>query len=302
VKRGARADSRSDLYAVGVVLGEQLGHGDPDRVARLVDSLTETDPAARPRDAGQALELITHRPVVVHTEQNAIEGEDDYDYEEPTSIRELPPRAPRRRPSTGSFPLPPPSEPSRDRPWGVIAGGIVGVLLVAALAFALLGGGDDEGGSMGDRHAAADKKGGKEAAAAAATTADPVTSTTTTTEQAPAEEESTSEDAPESSGGLPAPDPTPNPEEGAALNAKGKQLIDSGDPAAAVPILAQAVADYPADSTDVEYGYALFNYAQALRLSGDPAAAIPVLERRLQIDDQIPAVKAELKLAKQQAG
>jgi hypothetical protein len=286
------------------VLGEQLGHGDPDRVARLVDSLTETDPAARPRDAEQALELVTRRPVVVHTEQSPIEEDDDFDYEEPTSVRELPPR-PRRRPSTGSFPLPPPSEPAhRERPWGVIAGGIVGVLLVAALAFALLGDGDDSGSSTGDRHASTEKKGGKEASAAAAETTDPdpVTTTTTTTEQVPAPEESTSEEASSSSGGLPAPSATPNPEEGAALNAKGKQLIDAGDPASAVPILERAVADYPADSTDVNYGYALFNYAQALRLSGDPAAAIPVLERRLQIDDQIPAVKAELKLAKQQAG
>jgi serine/threonine-protein kinase len=299
IKRGGRADARSDLYAVGVLLGEQLSGRDPDRVARLVDALTETDPAARPADAAQALELIERRPVVVSTEEAPVEEEGE---EEPTSVREIvtPPPPPRK---TGSFPLPPPSEPQRERPLGMIAGGLVGVLLVAVLAFAILGGGGG-GDDSGDTQASiAAKKGGAADSGKGSEVPQAEPATTTVTEQSTTTVQSDSTQA-DTSGpsGLPTPIEPSDPAQGSELNAQGYQLLQSGDPASALPILERAVASWPADSSDLEYGYALFNYAQALRLTGDPEAAIPVLKRRMQIPDQLAAVRAELAAAKQAAG
>jgi serine/threonine-protein kinase len=296
IKRGGRADARSDLYAVGVLLGEQLSGRDPDRVVRLVDALTETDPAARPVDAAQALELIERRPVVVSTEETPVEEEP----EEPTSVREIvtPPPPPRQ---TGSFPLPPPSEPQRERPLGMIAGGLVGILLVAVLAFAILGGGGDDSGDTQASTAA--KKSGDKGSGGGSEVPQAEPATTTVTEQSTTTVQSDATQA-DTSGpsGLPTPIEPPDPAQGSDLNAQGYQLLQSGDPASALPILEKAVASWPADSSDVEYGYALFNYAQALRLTGNPEAAIPVLKRRMQIPDQLEAVRAELAAAKQAAG
>lgn len=292
IKRGGRADSRSDLFAAGVMLGEQLSEHDPDRVVRLVDALTEADPAARPADAEQALELLERRSVVIATELAPIEEDDWEDEEERSSVREIvsPPTPP-----NGSFPLPPPSEPQRERPRGLIAGGIVGALLIAALALAIAGGGGDDDASGQTSNPA--KNGGENAAAAKA---EP--QTTTVTEEAtttvPAEE-AEPDDA--DSSGLPAADPDADPGQGPDLNAQGYEFLQAGDPAGALPILEQAVASWPADSTDLEYGYALFNYAQALRLTDNPEAAIPVLERRLGIPDQLDAVRAELRAARAEA-
>jgi tetratricopeptide (TPR) repeat protein len=79
-------------------------------------------------------------------------------------------------------------------------------------------------------------------------------------------------------------------------------LIQAGDYTAAVPILRRAVAAFPRDSTELVYGYALYNLAHAVRLSGHPAAAIPLLHRRLRIPDQIATVRAELAAAEAAAG
>ena len=51
--------------------------------------------------------------------------------------------------------------------------------------------------------------------------------------------------------------------------------MGQGDFAGAVPLLRQAVASWPEDSTDLEYAYALFNLGKSLNQSGSPAEAIP---------------------------
>ena len=104
--------------------------------------------------------------------------------------------------------------------------------------------------------------------------------------------------------GVPAPYPDADLEEGVALNDEGKSLIDQGNPQEAVPVLEQAVRNFPEESrtSDINYAYALFNYGQALRLSGQPEAAIPVLNARLQIPDQQDVVQAELEKAQAAAG
>jgi eukaryotic-like serine/threonine-protein kinase len=93
-----------------------------------------------------------------------------------------------------------------------------------------------------------------------------------------------------------------DPERGAQLDDQGFALMRRGDYANAVPILQQAVAAWPSDSTDLRYAYALFNLGKALNRSGRAAEAIPYLEKRLIWDDQRATVQAELDLARQNAG
>jgi serine/threonine protein kinase len=58
VRAGKQATERSDLYSLGVLLGEAAGRSDP-RIERLIGSLTERDPARRPRGASKALAQLS---------------------------------------------------------------------------------------------------------------------------------------------------------------------------------------------------------------------------------------------------
>ncbi len=84
-----------------------------------------------------------------------------------------------------------------------------------------------------------------------------------------------------------------------AFEARGHQLMLSGDYSGAIPVLRQAVAVAPRGS--LTYAYALYDLGRSLRLSGDPSAAIPILEQRLAIPDQTAVVRNELVLAVQEA-
>jgi eukaryotic-like serine/threonine-protein kinase len=118
-------------------------------------------------------------------------------------------------------------------------------------------------------------------------TSTPTTATTTSTSRAP----STTSSA--------ATLPAPQRPAAAMLEARGHQLMLDGAYSAAIPILRQAIA--AVSPGDVNYGYALYDLGRSLRLAGDPRAAIPVLERRLQIHNQMPVVRSELRQA-QRAG
>jgi len=69
-----------------------------------------------------------------------------------------------------------------------------------------------------------------------------------------------------------------------------------------VPVLERSVQAFPPGTTDVKYGFALYNLGRALRLSGRADEAVPVLERRLQIPNQRATVQAELEAARRAAG
>jgi hypothetical protein len=69
----------------------------------------------------------------------------------------------------------------------------------------------------------------------------------------------------------------------------------NGAYSAAIPVLRQAIS--ATSPRDINYAYALFDLGRSLRLAGDPTAAVPILERRLQIPNQTPAVRNELRLA-----
>ncbi len=118
VLRGQRADARSDLYACGMVLSEQLSQEDPDRVHRLVGDLTAEDPAARPAGAEEALTALAPVNHVV-TGEAPIEPEPTEPFTPPNPPTEpipvAPPPPPRPRPpervleSTRSAELPGPA-------------------------------------------------------------------------------------------------------------------------------------------------------------------------------------------------
>ncbi len=99
----------------------------------------------------------------------------------------------------------------------------------------------------------------------------------------------------------PAPSGEPVAADGAKLNQQGYALMQRGDYAGAVPVLQRAVAAYPSDANDVNYGYALFNLGSALRQAGRPGEAIPILERRLAIPNQTKTVQKELDKARKEA-
>lgn len=106
--------------------------------------------------------------------------------------------------------------------------------------------------------------------------------------------------------------PTPiSPALATNLESQGHALLASSQYASAIPVLRRALAAtgeqanaclQPNSTTCLTYAYALYDLGRALRLSGHSAAAVPLLEARLQIDNQRPAVAAELQLAREHVG
>jgi serine/threonine-protein kinase len=105
--------------------------------------------------------------------------------------------------------------------------------------------------------------------------------------------------APKTVAATPAAATTPPPVAD-TLEARGHQSMVSGDYAAAIPVLRQAVAAAPHDS--LTYAYALYDLGRSLRLSGDPKDAVAVLYQRLQIPNQTETVREQLQLALQALG
>jgi serine/threonine-protein kinase len=184
--------------------------------------------------------------------------------------------------TTATFPRTLPRIDERNRiPW-LAAGALAAVAVATVAAIALAGGGGGAPPSQAT-HASHSPP-----STVTATTTTAVTTTTEATGAAPAAP------APPPSGGA----PTSGAALGKRLNDQGYGLIQSGDYAAAVPVLRRAVASFPKGTGDINYAYALFNLGHALRMAGDPAAAIPVLEQRLAIPDQTDVVQRELDAAR----
>ena len=272
VMSGAPATQRSDLYSCGIVLRDCLG-GDPSRELRsLVARLTSAEPRDRPASAEAALAALGEAGTSPEPPTELFEPTEEF-----SPVRPAPPRRP---PPSGR------GEPRRSsRAWGRIAAVAALLLTVGAVgALVLADGGDDGRRAEVSPVAAADADEGEQR------------------EPAPAPEPE-SEPNPE-----PEPEPEPestgeaDPARGSALNQEGFEMIQAGQYEEAVPVLEEAVASFPAESEELEYGYALFNLGNALRLSGRPEEAIAVLERRLEIPDQIDVVRRELAAAESDAG
>lgn len=180
-------------------------------------------------------------------------------------------------PTAESFPLAPERAAPRRGRWAAATALALFLAALVAITAAVLSGGD------GDRRpsAAAEPKAADRERQQETTASEP------TTEESPAP--------------VPAAEGS-DPARGAALNEEGFALIQAGEYEAAVPVLEEAVAAFPAGSEDLEYAYALFNLGNALRLSGRPDEAIPVLERRLEIPNQTDTVEEELTAARAEVG
>ncbi|HET8956753.1 MAG TPA: serine/threonine-protein kinase [Solirubrobacterales bacterium] len=283
VMEGHAASERSDLYSLGVVLRACPGTA-PAGFDGLVEWLADPDPRNRPASARQALARLEQADRVS---------------EEPT--RAYTPTSERER-----TPTPPPVPPLRpDHSRGARRGALVALLAfvaaVIAIAVVVLGGGDGGNGDANGLQASKPNQAKKSDNSGSAGKAENASTPASAQEPEEAEPEAEPEDA--SSGGV-EPEATggTDPEGGAALNQQGYELIQAGEYEAAVPVLEEAVASFPAGSEDLDYAYALFNLGSALRQSGRPEEAIPVLEERLQIPNQTATVEEELAAARAEAG
>jgi eukaryotic-like serine/threonine-protein kinase len=283
VMEGEPASERSDLYSLGVVLRACPGAGGLDG---LVEWMAERDPSNRPASARQALVRLERADAVAEEPTRAYV---------PTHAREpAPAREPRRQTQPG------PLQPQRSS--GARRGALLALLafvaaLAAVAAIALGGGGDGGGGGSAAKQARkAPQPAAKEANRSEASE-----------DGGEASEESSvaneREGAESTTASVPAPTPEgTDPELGASLNQQGFELIQAGEYEAAVPVLEEAVASFPAGTEDLSYAYALFNLGNALRLSGRPEEAIPVLEKRLEIPNQTGTVEEELAAARAESG
>jgi eukaryotic-like serine/threonine-protein kinase len=189
------------------------------------------------------------------------------------------------RPEPTTAPLRPAPRASRRPLAGVLATAVLALVAAAVVAAVMLSNDGDEGGQRSERPAQNQQSQAQQRQPESSETAQEPA------EPAPAEQPA----APDTSASV-------DPARGASLNEQGFELMGQGDFAGAVPVLRQAVASWPEDSTDLEYAYALFNLGKALNQSGSPAEAIPFLEKRLNWSNQRGVVKQELKLARQNAG
>jgi tetratricopeptide (TPR) repeat protein len=326
---GGETTPATDVYALAVVAYEALT-GQRAREGRTPLELAHkiaTDPPpdlreVMPSASPQAAEVLKRAMARDPRDRPASAGEFATRLaralEEPPTAptRAVPPTriAPRAAPVAAAAPAPaaasppPPTAPPRrrppqrgGRPTGAIALALVLLGLAAAgvLAAVLSSGGDGDGSQQadrgnqqqGDRNRAQRNREQQQQQQAEQQQAEPA-------EPAPAAP------APEAEEEPPAEQPTGggDPASGVELNDQGYALMQQGNYEDAVPILQQAVASWPEDSTDINYAYALFNLGKSLNRSGDPEAAIPYLEKRLQWDDQRETVQAELDLAKRNAG
>jgi eukaryotic-like serine/threonine-protein kinase len=201
-------------------------------------------------------------------------------------------RAPERPPTAATHVQPVITPGARRRPLaGALALTLIALAAAAVVAAVILSGGGGDGGSQSAQRPA--KRPAQRQEATGGPRAQARTESSDTTASAPAQSAPTQ---PADQGS------SIDPARGAALNEQGFARMSQGDFAGAVPILRQAVASWPEDSTDLEYAYALYNLGASLNRSGQSAEAIPYLEKRLNWSNQRGVVKKELKLAQKNAG
>ncbi|HET9197254.1 MAG TPA: serine/threonine-protein kinase [Solirubrobacterales bacterium] len=289
VMEGRPASERSDLYSLGVLLRACPGDGAAG-LDGLIEWLADLDPDNRPASARQALARL----------------------ERVDEVRDAPTQAYRPAPERS------PAAPERrsavlDRPStarhasGARRGALLALLafaaaLVAVVALVFAGGGEEGGGGGGTKQAGGSSPSPKSAGESGEGSGGGAEDTGG---KAESEEGGDGGEAESATTAAPAPAPAPegtDPEAAAALNQQGYELIQAGEYAAAVPVLEEAVAAFPAGTEDLDYAYALFNLGSALRLGGRPEDAIPVLEERLQIPNQTGTVEEELAAARAEAG
>ena len=276
------ADRPASVCEFASDLARALGEETTARV-RLDAARAATGGAAAAGAAaapGTAEPTPTGEPTVAHEPEPPKRSEPPRPATRPSSPD--PPKQPRAPspPRRGQY-----AAPRRSFPTGLVAAGVALAAVVVAVVVLAAGGG---GGSQPARDEA---RGG---------------SGESTSPEAPAPSGSQGGASGRQGGGAAASVPQPankgGASEGARLNRQGFGLLNRGQYAQAVPVLERSVQAFPPGTTDVKYGFALYNLGRALRLSGRADEAVPVLERRLQIPNQRATVQAELEAARRAAG
>jgi tRNA A-37 threonylcarbamoyl transferase component Bud32 len=326
---GREAGPASDVYALAAVCFEALSGQRPRRGRSAIELAhriaTEPPPDLRehladaPAAAAEALkrgmasdpdERTPSAGALADELSAALEGGGESPAEETRVLAPVPAAgpartAPRARPAAPVFERPtapvPPTRRSRRSGAALIPVLLLAVVAAAATAVLLSSGDDGGGGPTQDRQAGETPPRGEQPNASTGDAGDtkPEGSKSKPKKTKPKQ----NSESPPAAGPAPSQPATGvDPARGAQLNDQGYALIQRGDYAGAVPVLQQAVAAWPEDSTDINYAYALFNLGKSLNRAGRPAEAIPYLEQRLRWADQRATVQAELDLARQNAG
>lgn len=288
VRAGTPATASSDLYSLGVLLGEVAREGASARFWELVERLRSPAPGGRPASAARALadfERAGERPQPGEATQPFSVGPAAAE----ASARPGPERrqAPIASPLERAFETPPVRRSRRLRAVGALA--LAALAVGGAVALALGTGDDNEGPSRGASPAKA-----KVANQKAARDREPKEASRPQPAGGPAPAEPVADDS--ASEGPPAVD-------GAALNDRGFALVNQGRYEEAVPILERARKALAESGDETTYHYATYNLATALLGAGRPADAIPLLRERMQFDDgQLPEVRETLQQALAAAG
>jgi eukaryotic-like serine/threonine-protein kinase len=267
VHEGERATPRSDLYSCGVLLRDHLGPGSQPALARLVERLTERDPALRPTSAKRALAYLpASRSAAIAATQHAAVTTSEMDA--PAS------------PASGEAAEPRERE-IRIRPSHALVAALLALgAIVAVIVVTSLGGGEEpqpaavEQGAetgAGGEGASETQPSSTEAIPAPRPNADPEVG-------ASLEQEAFST--------------LQSGDAAAAIRQYEKALTQFPDEVRTPGAFEQ----YP------NYAYALYSYADALIQEGRAAEAIPVLEERLRFADQRDTVQALLAEAEASAG
>jgi serine/threonine-protein kinase len=283
---GRPAIAASDRYALAVVAFELLTGERPFRgetVAAQARAHAEADPPAAsavnralPRAVDRVLRRGLDKDAALRwgTASRMVEALDDALAQERTQ------------------PMPA-TPPRRHVPTKWLAGAAALIAGAAVAAFALSGGDDGSPGQIAAQTGTTQKAASKTRThkkLKPRTVTQTETQIVTQTPPPPETHETETTPPPETT---PTGDPT-------QLQAQGHELILGGDPASAIPILQQAIADCPVSQTD-PCAYAYYDLGHALRLAGRPAEAIPVLETRLQNPNQRGTVMSELRHAQKEA-
>ncbi len=211
----------------------------------------------------------------------------------PPSPPQPPPRAPASggaARSGGAAPPVPPRPPARAHRDGPtippLALAAAAALLIGGLIALLAGGGNDPQRDSRDGAGSASR-----------------TTQRTQADEPAAQQPASAGQQPQQSSGADAEDGAGQGGDPRALNARGFQLLQSGQFGQAVEPLQAAVKGYrdAGRTSDLDYAYALYNLGVALNRSGNPQAAIPVLQERLKINNQRAKVQAELENAQARA-
>jgi serine/threonine-protein kinase len=291
---GGAAGPSTDIYALAAVAFEALS-GEKARAGRTPLEIAHEIVTGRPPDlarawhgapaaAGRALERgMARNPEDRPASAGALAAELARglaaERTAPTARMPAAPGIPPRSPEHRTAAHRPPRPRSAGRRW---AAALVTVVAAAIVAAILLAG-----------------RGGSDPAPTERTTAE-------TADSRPAPRPRANRRAePETDRAAPVPSPTPAPPpsgDAGQLNDRGYALMQAGRYDEAIPLLEQAVAQYPEGSQELTYAYALYNLGRSLRLAGRPQEAVPILERRLLIPNQTETVERELAAARSQAG